>query len=180
MPKKLPYPAVKTFLHDLQETHAKILEAVAGKPCYVWHPWCGRRRVKPIASEEDLAHVLFELILMDTKQALRLESNLSQDQLDEMFGGDKDTALGRKIRTGVAAPEIWKRQRELLYRLLTESGWPPFMEILSEGKCAAAMALRDKFDEIEKLPPKEKAKEIAKYNGKPIHIIDIGGHTLVS
>lgn len=41
---------------------------------------------------------------------------------------------------------MWSQNRLEMYTLMTDAGFPPGLEILSEAKCAAAMVLKRKIE----------------------------------
>lgn len=151
------------------------------------HEWRERVPLNTLDSLEDVARVFFGLLLLDAKLEIQLHSNMTREAIEALFAGEHANPLGRKIRAGVAIPEMWTDQRMKLYTLMTDAGWPAKLEILSEAKCAAASVLREKIEELKKgregLDPSTDSlqKDVLEVYGtnRLLHIIDRGGHTLV-
>lgn len=136
----------KEYLLQLQDAHNKTLDEVKDHPAYISHRWPGYQRIDKLTTIEDVIRGLFKLLLMDIKVGMKSASNLDDDELDEMFSCGGVESLARKVRIGVAVPEMWSQERLEMYTLMTDAGFPPGLEILSEAKCAAAMVLKRKIE----------------------------------
>lgn len=178
--EQVEHAARREYLEELHKYQQGVIDCIKGKRAMIEHEWYGSKDAGVIESGDDVARIFFGLILLDAKLDVQRRSGMSKDTIDELFEGDRGTILGRKFRAGVAVPDFWHKQRLTLYNLMVEAGWSTATEILSESKNAGAKVLKEKVTQLQSINNDIEATVRKRYIHRVLHIIDRGGHTLVS
>lgn len=168
------------YLRGVQRKHANLLAKLRGSKIIMDHELTGVRETMILESMKDVVCLQMKLLRLDIINRLMMVSSAEFATIEEIFSGDANKPFGTKLLLGVSAPDIWHRQRLVLYEILIDAGFPPQLEILSEAKCSAAAVLRRRFDRIPRREGVKSADEIKKLASKIMVVVDRGGHTLVS
>lgn len=171
----------KEYVKRMQDRHDIVLNNIKvrrGGSAYVRHPWLedGEVRAK-CRTMKDIVIVLLTLVVLDVKESLRMASRMSKAQIEEMFAGELETELGKKMKVGIGAPDLWKERRLALYEVMIAAGMPPHLEILSEAKCTAWAVLRKQLVER---PERDRVAKMRALKRKTLVVIDRGGYSVVS
>lgn len=76
----------REFVQNLHKNHTSIVTEFQNYEFQISHPHLtGNNKVGKLASTDDVLAVFFELLLLDMKHGLRLKSNMSKVELDELF-----------------------------------------------------------------------------------------------
>lgn len=173
-------PALRRQMSALQHAHGETLKLWrTHAKIYLEHPALPNKTLVKLQSMEDVVGLFFSHLIMETKKVIHKRSNMSYDLLSDLFEGKTDLRGRPKVRFGVAVPELWKTQRLRLYNLIREKAFvSPYLEILSESKCAAAMMLVDKVNKLPNDAVNARVKMINEMSKTYFMNVDIGGHTL--
>lgn len=173
-------PALRQSMQTLQHAHDETLKLWRTySKIYLRHSSLpDRGNVKP-QSMEDIVGLFLAHLVMETKRVLHKKSNLPYDVLSDLFEGKLDSPSRPKVRFGIAVPELWKSQRLQVYNLVREKAFvSPYLEVLSESKCAAAMMLVDKLNRLPGNASSAREKMVREMSEMYFMNVDIGGHTL--
>lgn len=169
---------------DLHGRHEGALQSVNNKyeQLVFEHRWVGRMRIVKLKTMKDVVELFLEFFLMEVKSAIDADSGgaIGPELLEELFEGKKDTDFGDKIRLGVAIPELWQWQRLELYKRLMDAGYPERLDLLCEGRCALAMILKMRLDELGSEDSPTRNKLLHALVNTTFVGVDQGGETLVS
>jgi len=172
----------KQEIEQLQRAHSATLNIA--KHCDFIQEDAGhvsRTRGLRLKSMDDVVVCYLKMFLMQIKAAIQAKSGMSTSQVEELFEGDKESgSVGAKLRIGLAVPELWSWQRMKLCNLAIDAGFPEQLDILSESRCATAMALKKRLEKIKRQNPSQYRERLEQEANKIIMNVDKGCETLVS